>query len=138
MAIASRLVPRSGKGIVLTSIFGLLFLFVAWQALAAWWQHGYSVGTRTGRVSKFSYKGSPLCRYWSGDLLISVGNAPAEVWKFTTDTRDENDPLIKAIQTAESSGGDRTTLHYREDRGRWWSCAKGETKSYITGVEKQP
>jgi hypothetical protein len=134
MSIASRLVPRSAKGILLTTVFGLLFVVAAWQGLRAWWLHGYSMGTRTGRVSKFSYKGSPLCKYWSGELLTSVGMAAPEVWTFTTDADRPDDPVIKAIEAAEASGSDKTTLQYRQDKGRWWSCAP--TEYYVIGVQK--
>lgn len=135
MSFTSRLVPRSAVGISLSVVFGILFLIGAWQGLRAWWYHGFSVGTRTGIVRKFSYKGTKLCKYWSGEVaLVADGiNARPEVWEFTVDAKDENDPLVKSIVAAEATGG-RTTLHYRQDKGKWWACAP--TEYYVTAVVK--
>lgn len=134
MSIASRVVPRSAKGIIIGLVSVLVLGLLAWQGLRAWWYHGFSEGTRTGYVRKFSHKGSPFCKYWSGEMsLVTGGVAATDVWEFTVDARSENDPLIKDIQAAEASG-QRTTLHYHQDKGKWWACAP--TEYYVTGVVK--
>lgn len=133
MALLARLVPRSPRGIILSLIFLLLVGIAGWLFLPAMWYHGYSQGSRTGFVRKFSYKGSPLCRYWSGELAL-VGNLATnqEIWEFTVDgPQSESNPLIAAIQKGEASGKP-TTLKYRQDRRKWWACAP--TEYYVTGV----
>lgn len=134
MSIAARLVPRSPKAIALSSVFGVLLLVAAWQGLRAWWNHGFSKGQRTGIIRKFSHRGSPLCKYWLGELALSGSNwSNPEIWLFTTDASNESDPVIKDIQQAERSQR-AVTVRYRQDRGKWWACAGKETEYYVTGV----
>jgi hypothetical protein len=132
----NRLVPSSTKGKLILAGFGVVFLVVAWQVLRAWWYHGVSSGMRSGIVRKLAKKGSPLCRYWMGELVITnttvIGAVP-EVWEFNVDARSDADPLIAEVQKAESSG-QRTTLRYRQDKGKWWACSSIEY--YVTGVTK--
>lgn len=134
MPLLARLVPRSPRGI-LFSLFFFLFLGVLGYAfLPAAWYHGYSKGTRTGLLRKFSYKGSPVCRYWSGELALSGTTQliAAEIWEFTVDgPRSESNPIVQALQKAEAAGRP-ITLRYRQDKRRWWSCAPSEY--YVTGV----
>jgi hypothetical protein len=133
MSVASRLVPRSVKGILITLVLVLVLGILAWQGLRAWWLHGYSQGTRTGLVRKFSYKGSPLCKYWSGELALQGSSMTnPEVWEFTVDgPSSDSNPIVQAIQKAEASGKP-ATLRYRQDKGKWWACAP--TEYYVTGV----
>lgn len=134
MSIASRLLPSTKKGIAISAVFGLLVLIGAWQALRAWWYHGYSQGTRTGILRKISYRGSPVCKYWSGELAVSGSSATnPEIWYFTVEGPSEGNGTVQAIQKAEAtSPGRELTLSYREDRGRWWSCIP--TDYFVTGV----
>jgi hypothetical protein len=134
MSLASRLLRRTGKGIAIASVIGLLLLLLTWQLVRAWWLHGYSQGTRTGILRKISYRGSPLCKYWSGELAVSGSSATApEIWYFTVEGPADANPTVQAIQKVEaSSPGKEITLSYREDRGRWWSCTP--TDNFVTGV----
>jgi hypothetical protein len=131
-----RLVPSSIKGKVILSGVGVLALLVAWQLLRAWWNHGVSAGTRSGIVRKIAKKGSPLCRYWMGELVITntaVFGAVPEVWEFNVDAKSDADTLIAGLQKAESSG-QRATLEFRQDKGKWWACSSIEY--YVTGLTK--
>ena len=121
-------------GILVTLGVALVLGVLVWQGLRAWWLHGYSRGDRTGVVRKFSYMGSPQCKFWSGELVMpSTSMARPEVWYFTISPQGEGDPLIKDIQAAEASGK-LTTLKYRQDKGKWWACAP--TEYYVTAVVK--
>ena len=134
MSIAARLVPRSPKAIAFSSLFGVLFLLGAWQGGRAWWNHGYSKGQRTGVIRKFSYRGSPVCKYWLGELALAGSSwSNPEIWQFTTDSADEGNAIVKEILQAERAQRP-VTLRYRQDRAKWWACAKGETEYYVTGV----
>src|SRR5690349_6441625 len=104
MSVASRLLPRTAKGIGVALVLLVLFGVGAWQGLRLWWYHGFSRGERTGILRKFSYKGSPLCKYWSGEMALvtptAMGNQ--EIWEFTVDGPRDNNPLVAAIQKAEA------------------------------------
>lgn len=135
MPLLARLVPRTAKGIAVTAFLVVLLGLVGWQGLRLMWNYGFSRGTRTGLVQKISYKGSPLCKYWSVELapvgaggLVVAGQPPLEL---TVDGPSDNNPLIEKLRKAEAKGG-RTTVEYRQDKGKWWACAP--TEYYITNV----
>jgi hypothetical protein len=132
----AKLVPSSLKWRLILAGVAVLLLLVGWQLVRAWWYHGVSAGTRSGIVRKLAKKGSPLCRYWMGELVITnttvIGAVP-EVWEFNVDAKSDNDPLIGSLQRAEASG-DRTTLRYRQDKGKWWACSNIEY--YVTDLSK--
>ncbi len=131
-----RLAPSSTKWKLILAGFGVVALLVGWQVARAWWNHGISTGTRSGIVRKVSKKGSPLCRYWVGELVITNANvigALPEIWEFNLDVQSDRDPLIAELQKAESSG-QRATLQYRQDKGKWWACSNVEY--YVTAAVK--
>jgi hypothetical protein len=135
MLLLARLVPRTAKGIAVTASLVILVGLVGWQGLRMLWNYGYSRGTRTGLVQKISYKGSPLCKYWSVELapvgtggLMVTGQPPQEM---TVDGPSENNPIVEKLRKAEAKGG-RTTVEYRQDKGKWWACSLSEY--YITNV----
>jgi len=131
-----RLVPSSIKGKVILGVVGVLALVAAWQFFRAWWNHGVTAGTRSGIVRKIAKKGSPLCRYWMGELVITnqaVFGALPEVWEFNVDAKSDADVLIANLQKAEASG-QRATLQFRQDKGKWWACSNIEF--YVTGLNK--
>lgn len=134
--MAIRLIPSSVKGKLILSTAGLLALLLSWQLVRAWWNHGVSMGTRSGVVRKIAKKGSPVCHYWMGELVISnpvlLGGVP-EVWEFTVEAKNDADAIIKQLQDAESTGR-RATLQFRQDKGKWWACSPLEY--YVTGVAK--
>lgn len=134
MSLASRLRPASVRGKALAVLAGLLLLTAVWQLLRAWWYHGYARGTRSGVLRSFAYTGSPLCRFWSGELLLTGSNPTRpEVWKFAVEGPPEGNPTALAIQQAEARAPGRPlTLIYRQDKGRWWSCIP--TEYFVTGV----
>ena len=131
-----RLAPSSTKWKVILAGLGVVVLLLGWQLIRAWWYHGVSTGTRSGIVRKVSKKGSPLCRYWVGELVITnttvIGAVP-EVWEFNIDAQSDADPLISEMQKYEATG-QRTTLRYRQDKGKWWACSNIEY--YVTGLIK--
>lgn len=130
-----RLVPGSIKGKVILGVVGVLAVLAAWQIGRAWWLHGYQTGTRSGIVRRVAKKGSPLCRFWVGELVINntTLTAPPEIWEFNIDSDVDTSALVTEVQRAEASG-QRTTLQYRQDKGKWWACSRIEY--YVTGVTK--
>lgn len=139
MPILSRLSTRTK---VLLGLFAALSLVAFYQLAKAWWLHGYSQGTRSGVIRRISYKGSPLCKYWLGEMVVtatafngvqtSTATAP-EIWEFSVQAPSEKDPLILQLQDAEKSG-QRATVSYRQDKGRWWDCTP--TEFFVTGIAK--
>lgn len=132
----NRLAPSSTKWKVILGVLAVLTAVLGWQLVRAWWYHGVSTGTRSGIVRKVAKKGSPLCRYWVGELVITnttvIGAVP-EVWEFNIDAPTDTDPLIAEMQKFEASG-QRTTLRYRQDKGKWWACSSIEY--YVTALIK--
>lgn len=132
----AKLVPSSLKWRLVLSGVAVLLLLVGWQVVRAWWYHGVSSGMRSGIVRKLAKKGSPLCRYWMGELVITnttvIGAVP-EIWEFNVDAKSDHDALIGDLQKAEASGA-RTTLRYRQDKGKWWACSNIEY--YVTDLSK--
>lgn len=119
--------------LILTPV-ALVLLIAAWQALRYWYYHGYSHGTRTGIIRKLSLKGSPLCRWVSGEMAI-VGTQPGqqpELWEFTIDQSGLDSPIAKKLYDAQRQVKP-VTLSYRQDRGKWWACAS--TEYYVINVE---
>ncbi|MSP59661.1 MAG: hypothetical protein EXR72_04845 [Myxococcales bacterium] len=115
------------------SAVGLFALLFAWQGGRAWWNHGYSRGTRTGVIRKISVKGSPLCKYLEGEMVLIGSQAGvAEIWTFTVDNDAPEMPVVKALHEGEKAAK-QITLAYRQDKGKWWACAP--TEYYVTGVE---
>ena len=114
----------------------LVLLAVFVEGARVWWFRGYSKGSRTGIVRKISIKGSPTCKYFSGELALQ-GAGPAqapEIWEFSIDgADDEKNPLVGALKDAEKSGG-RVTLNYRQDLHSLFRCTPSEY--FVTGVEK--
>ncbi|HEX2569585.1 MAG TPA: hypothetical protein VH877_08505 [Polyangia bacterium] len=115
------------------------------QWLRWWWNYGYSRGTRTGVLRKLSIKGSPLCKFVSGELALA-GQGPGQtqdIWQFTLDDTNESNPLFVKLRTAER-GAKPVTIDYRQDRGNTAKasqmfCPKtGEDappEYYATGVQ---
>jgi hypothetical protein len=122
-----------GKKILILGPLAIILLIVAWQGLRYWWNHGYSRGSRTGLIRKISVKGSPMCKYLSGEMVL-IGSTPGkpELWEFTVDNDAPEDPVVKKLHEAEKAARE-VTVDYRQDRGKWWACAT--TEYYVVGVE---
>jgi hypothetical protein len=126
---------RKKKLAIAGGLFGLLLLFLGYEAVRFWWFRGYSNGTRTGVVRKLSVKGPPYCKYFEGELVMQglvPGQAP-EIWTFSVDDEEATNPVVKALQDAEQ-GGARVTLRYRQDLHSMFRCTPNEY--FVTGVEK--
>lgn len=121
------------RGWLILSGVGLVGLVALWQGFRYWWYHGYSVGERTGVLRKVTVKGTPLCKYLEGELVLSGSGVgmPAEVWTFSTDDKSDDNAIVKALHSAARSN-DRVTLKYRQDLKSWWRCTPHEY--FITGV----
>lgn len=130
-----RLLPRSPVGIGVSALLVLIMLAGSWKGLGVWWYRGFSKGQRTGVIRKFSYRGSPVCKYWLGELVLVGSNfAQQETWVFTTDATHESDAIIREIQQAAQQNH-TVTLTYRQDLKTWpWKCAPSEY--YVTGLAK--
>lgn len=136
MAVLGRLVPSTWKGRAVVAVVTLLLLGMVSQLVRAWWLRGVSAGRKTGVLKKISRKGSPLCRYWLGELLVSnpaLFGAPTELWEFTIDAVGDTDPFLRQLQEAESSSR-RISIEYRQDKGRWWACSPNEF--HVTSIAK--
>ena len=119
--------PRTRR-IVIFAVLGLFALVGGAQGVQYMWRHGFSKGERTGVIRKISVKGSPVCKCLSGELVLAGGTAMnAEVWEFTVDNNDDDDPVVKALHEAERSSS-RITLKYRQDKPLWWTCNPLEYK----------
>jgi hypothetical protein len=119
---------------VALGMFVIIGLLTGWQAIQYWLHRGYSHGERTGYIRKLSVKGPPYCKYAEGELaLIGSPGQPSEVWVFSTDHHEENDPTLVALRQAERAGT-RVTLHYRQDLKSWWRCQPNEY--FVTEIEK--
>ena len=74
----------------------------------------YSIGQRTGTVSKFSQKGI-FIKTWEGEMILGGlrnnpnGGVEANIWEFTC----QNDDLIPIIEEAQQSG-QRVTISYKQ------------------------
>jgi hypothetical protein len=114
---------------------GLVGLVGAWQGISYWWKYAYSRGTRTGVIRKISIKGSPVCKYLSGELALqgAVPGQPAEIFSFSVDDKSDGNPIVLQLHEAERAGT-RVTLSYRQDGTFWWRCNPAEY--YIIKVEK--
>jgi hypothetical protein len=127
------LLGRKAKlALVVLGLFGILS---AWQGLTYWWKYAYSRGTRTGVIRKISVKGSPVCKYLSGELALQGGvpGQAAEVFQFSVDNKSDDNPIVQQLHEAERNGT-RITLDYRQDKSIWWRCNPNEY--FITKVEK--
>jgi hypothetical protein len=115
----------------------LLLLGFGFLQLRKWWYTGYSRGSRTGVIRKISVKGSPMCKYLSGEMVLMATNAVQgnEVWEFTVDDDRPENPVVKKLHEAERAAKP-VTVDYRQDlgnKGKMWVCAP--TDYYVTGVE---
>ncbi len=125
---------RRGRLYIGALVVVLLLLAGAWQGVRYWWLHNYSNGSRTGIIRKISVKGSPVCKFLSGEMVL-VGAVPGQVpqvFSFTVYDDRPTNPVVKQLHDAERSGK-TVTLNYQENRARWWQCA--DTNYYIVGVE---
>ncbi len=114
---------RKAKVILFLIPVGLVLLVSAWQGIAYWWRHGYSNGERSGVIRKLSTKGSPVCKYLSGEMQLqgSLPGMPGEVWEFSIDDKSSDNPVVKDLEESERTGK-RVTIKYRQDLPMWWTC----------------
>lgn len=121
------------RGWAILAGIGLIGLVALWQGFRYWWYHAYSVGERTGIIRKVSLKGTPLCKYIEGELVLAGINSgeKAEVWTFSTDNKGDDDTVVKALHAASRSGN-KVTLKYRQDLKSWYRCTPHEY--FVTGV----
>ena len=100
---------------VMVSI-GQAVVGLGWEAMVYSWYRGASVGERTGMITKVSFKGSPMCRYWSIEMKVGAqpGTATlgADAWEFTVDSAYEW--LIPKLQEAAEKIREVTVV-YRQD-----------------------
>jgi hypothetical protein len=132
-----RLIPKSWKWRTILGSVSIVALIVGYQLFGFWWNRGYSEGTRTGVLRKLSRKGSPVCRYWAGEMsLVQAGStfANQETFEFTLDSTKADDPVVKKLNELMRAAKP-ITVHYRQDKGRpyWWECAP--TEYYVESVE---
>lgn len=126
--------PKKVKILLYLLPVALMMIVGGYQGLRYWWYRGYSTGTRTGIVRKISIKGPPYCKYVSGELAVAAGpQITPEMWEFSVDDDNENNPILVALHEAEKKG-DRVTVHYRQDLHSMYRCTPSEY--FVTKVEK--
>ena len=114
----------------------LVMLLSGWVGLRYWWNHGYSRGSRTGVIRKMSVKGSPMCKYFSGEMVL-IGAQPGQtpqIWEFSVDDYADSNPIVQKLKRAESTA-QPVTIEYRQDlgnKGKLWNCSP--TEYYVTDV----
>lgn len=105
-----------GRRALLTLPLLLLLGYLGWRSTVYLYYRGASQGSRTGVITKVSYKGSPLCRYESVEMRVgqATGQAVlnAETWEFTVDA--DYAWLIPKLTEAEKSQK-KVTVTYRQD-----------------------
>jgi hypothetical protein len=122
-----------GKTKVVLALVLIVGAVAGWQGLRYWWFHGYSVGERTGIIRKISVKGTPVCKYLEGELVLTgIAGQPSEVWTFSTDDHSDANPIVGQLKDAERDGT-RVTLHYRQDLKSWYRCTPNEY--FVTSIE---
>ncbi|HEY4117527.1 MAG TPA: hypothetical protein VGM56_06710 [Byssovorax sp.] len=127
--------PKKVKLTLILAPIGLVLAYALLQTAEYFYFRGYSTGERSGIVRKLSIKGSPVCKYFSGELLLQ-GLQPglqSDVFEFSVDDDKETNPIVKALHDAERSGN-RVTLHYRQDLHSMYRCTPSEY--FITSVDK--
>jgi hypothetical protein len=107
----------------------LAFLLVLSAGTGLWtWltlQWGYSDGTRSGVVQKFSRKGW-VCKTQEGELAQYVGGLSPQIWRFSV--RD-----VAVGAQIEKAVGARVQLHYTEHPGVPSTCF-GDTRYFVYRV----
>ena len=128
---------RKRKLLVALVLIGLIAVAAGCLGIRYWWYRGYSRGTRTGVIRKLSVKGSPLCRYFSGEMAL-IGTQAAgqpQIWEFSVDDDRDANPIVQKLHAAERTGKD-VTVEYRQDlgnKGKLWNCSP--TEYYVTSVQ---
>jgi hypothetical protein len=104
----------------------LLALFVGtglWTWLTLQW--GYSDGTRSGVLQKFSRRGW-VCKTQEGELALYSGGLSPQIWQFSV-----RDPAVGA--QIEKVVGARVQLHYTEHPGVPSNCF-ADTRYFVDRV----
>jgi hypothetical protein len=125
------------RGWTIIVVLGLAGTVALWQGFRMWWYHGYSVGERTGVLRKVTFKGTPLCKYIEGELVLAGAGgitATPEVWTFSTDKSHESDDVVKKLHESARTAKP-VTLKYRQDLKSWWRCTPHEY--FVTEVIQQ-
>src|SRR5436305_15226712 len=92
-----------GKRSLITVPVRLVAGLLGWLTIDWRWNYGRSLGSRTGVVQKVSVKGSPFCKYVSGEMIpqgLQFAANPT-VWEFTLDDNRADDPLFQRLKAAE-------------------------------------
>jgi len=117
--------PRRGRG----ARYLLLLLVVLLLGAALWtWltlQWGYSDGTRSGVIQKFSRRGW-LCKTQEGELAVYSGGFSPQIWRFSV-----RDASVGA--QIEKDVGARVQVHYTEHPGVPSTCF-ADTRYFVDRV----
>jgi hypothetical protein len=117
--------PRRGRGASYVLVF-LVVLFVGtglWTWLTLQW--GYSDGTRSGVLQKFSRRGW-LCKTQEGELALYYGGVSPQTWSFSVRDAGVAAQIEKAV-------GARVQVHYTEHPGVPSTCF-ADTRFFVDRV----
>jgi hypothetical protein len=117
--------PRRRRG----ASYLLVFLVVLFAGTGLWtWltlQWGYSDGTRSGVLQKFSRRGW-LCKTQEGELALYYGGVSPQTWSFSVRDAGVAAQIEKAV-------GARVQVHYTEHPGVPSTCF-ADTRFFVDRV----
>jgi len=125
---------KDNSGTYILGGIGVLILTFFIISITGGCGRGYSEGSRSGQVTKFSNKGL-MFKSWEGEMNLGGmksngdGNLVPNVWLFSV--TDES--LIDEIKSAQENG-ERLTVHYEEylispvDQDSGYTAVKVEVK----------
>lgn len=106
---------------IIVAIVGLLACLVLGPMFG-----GISDGTRSGLVTKLSYKGI-FVKTWEGELMLGSGNS-GDRWPFTAVDKEVADRLSKAQKSQKT-----VSLHYKQKL--WVFPWQADTTYFVDKVE---
>jgi len=113
--------------------FSLFLIPVVATLLFASCSENYSNGERIGLVTQFSNRGM-MWKTWEGHLNVTqTGMNSADGFDFSIDASNEDEKIIKTIDSAASNGW-KVKLIYHQAVGKNWFSTRGETNYFIDSV----
>jgi hypothetical protein len=111
-----------------------ILLFVLMAAGLSSCSENYSNGERIGVITQFSRSGA-IWKSWEGHLNVTQTGMNSSVpFDFSIDNDNENDQVIKTIDSAANYGW-KVKLVYHETAGKNWWNNRGETNHFIQRVD---
>jgi hypothetical protein len=111
----------------------ILLLFITSISITSC-SENYSNGERIGLVTQFSKRGI-IFKTWEGHLNVTqTGMNSSDGFDFSIDRDNEDEKIIKLIDSAASNGW-KLKFIYRATFGKNWFSNRGETNYFIDSVK---